>query len=51
MTHAESVAAFLRSLQDRLCNELERVDGQARFTEDRWTRVVVRRFTSPTEPS
>ena len=39
MTHAESVAAFLRSLQDRICNELEGVDGQARFSEDRWTRA------------
>lgn len=39
MTHAETVATFLRNLQDRLCNELERVDGQAKFSEDLWTRA------------
>lgn len=39
MTHPESVADYLRSLQDRICNELEGVDGQAVFAEDRWTRA------------
>ena len=39
MTHPESVAAFLRSLQDRICNELESVDGKGKFTEDSWKRA------------
>ena len=39
MTQPESVAAFLRSLQDRICNELEGVDGEGRFLEDTWTRA------------
>jgi len=39
MTNAESVATFLRGLQDRICSELEAVDGQGRFFEDAWTRA------------
>jgi len=35
--HAEAVA-FFRGLQDRVCTELERVDGGGRFREDTWDR-------------
>ncbi len=37
-TNLERVDAFLRDLQDRICAALERVDGDARFVEDVWTR-------------
>jgi coproporphyrinogen III oxidase len=32
------VANFLRGLQDRICAELERLDGGGRFREDLWQR-------------
>ena len=34
----EAVAGYLRDLQDRICGELERQDGGARFAEDPWER-------------
>lgn len=34
----EPVLAYLRNLQEQLCSELERLDGQATFLEDRWER-------------
>lgn len=34
----ERAEQFLRALQDRICEAMERVDGQARFVEDAWTR-------------
>jgi len=34
----ERAEQFLRVLQDRICEAMERVDGQARFVEDAWTR-------------
>jgi coproporphyrinogen III oxidase len=33
------VEAWLRGLQDRICAEVERADGAARFREDAWTRA------------
>ncbi len=36
---ADAVLDYLRSLQDRICNELERLDGHARFRHDRWERA------------
>ena len=33
------VEAFLRGLQDRLCTELEQIDGRGRFDEDAWSRA------------
>ncbi len=39
MSHAAAVEAFLRDLQDRLCDALERADGGARFCEDLWQRA------------
>ena len=36
--NVDTVDAFLRDLQDRICNALERADGGARFAEDAWTR-------------
>ncbi|BFI94607.1 MAG: oxygen-dependent coproporphyrinogen oxidase [Rhodanobacter sp.] len=35
---AERAETFLRGLQDRICAELERLDGAATFAEDAWTR-------------
>ena len=35
---ADRAETFLRELQDRICTELERLDGGARFVEDAWTR-------------
>jgi coproporphyrinogen III oxidase len=35
----EAVQSWLMSLQERICAELERLDGQARFREDRWQRA------------
>jgi coproporphyrinogen III oxidase len=35
---AETAAAWLRGLQDRICHALETLDGKARFREDEWTR-------------
>ncbi|MFK2877925.1 oxygen-dependent coproporphyrinogen oxidase [Rhodanobacter hydrolyticus] len=37
---ADLAEAFLRSLQDRICTELEQLDGSARFVEDAWTRAA-----------
>ena len=34
----EAVGGYLRGLQDRICAELEAVDGAARFAEDAWER-------------
>jgi len=34
----EAVRAYLMQLQDRICAELERVDGHAGFHEDDWSR-------------
>ncbi|KZZ57083.1 coproporphyrinogen III oxidase [Oleiphilus sp. HI0125] len=38
MNMLEQVKAYLLDLQDRICADLERADGQARFVEDAWTR-------------
>jgi coproporphyrinogen III oxidase len=39
MSHqADLVETFLRDLQDRICSAVEMFDGQAKFTEDAWTR-------------
>ena len=35
----DSVAGWLRGLQDRICSALEQVDGKARFGNDEWTRA------------
>ncbi|GAB3779184.1 oxygen-dependent coproporphyrinogen oxidase [Dyella agri] len=37
---ADRAETFLRGLQDRICAELERLDGSARFVEDAWTRAA-----------
>ncbi|MEP6484701.1 MAG: oxygen-dependent coproporphyrinogen oxidase [Rudaea sp.] len=34
-----AVEIYLHGLQDRICAEIERVDGHARFREDRWERA------------
>ena len=39
MTRPDAVAAFLRGLQDKLCDELTTADGQGGFVEDAWTRA------------
>jgi coproporphyrinogen III oxidase len=36
---AEAVARYLRGLQDRICAELERLDGGATFRRDPWSRA------------
>ncbi len=36
--NSETVRDYLHDLQDRLCAELERADGTARFGEDLWDR-------------
>lgn len=38
MNMLEQVKAYLLDLQDRICADLERADGQARFVEDAWRR-------------
>lgn len=38
LDRVEEVDAWLRALQDRICAELETVDGDARFFEDAWLR-------------
>lgn len=35
----EVIAARYRTIQDGICERLERFDGRARFHEDRWTRA------------
>lgn len=37
---AGQVDAYLRSLQDRLCEALQTADGSARFIEEAWTRAA-----------
>lgn len=37
-SRAARVVSFLRDLQDRICAQVEALDGQARFVEDAWTR-------------
>ncbi len=34
----EEFLKYLTQLQDRICSELENVDGKSRFIEDKWTR-------------
>ncbi len=36
---ADAVLSYLRDLQNRICAELERIDGKARFRQDRWQRA------------
>jgi coproporphyrinogen III oxidase len=36
---ADAVLSYLRDLQNRICAELERIDGKARFRHDRWQRA------------
>ena len=38
MSNIEKVKAHLASLQNRICAELETLDGKATFTHDRWER-------------
>lgn len=38
MLFKEEVTAWLKSLQDNICNELQKVDGKSAFKEDLWTR-------------
>ena len=38
VTDARAVESYLRGLQDRICHELERLDGEARFVADPWQR-------------
>ena len=44
MSHADldpaAVRAFFLELQDRLCGELERIDGGSRFHRDAWDRAA-----------
>jgi coproporphyrinogen III oxidase len=39
MSDLSQITAFLQSLQDDICRELELLDGQARFQEDAWIRA------------
>lgn len=34
----DRMVSYVRSLQDRICTALEELDGQSRFTADRWER-------------
>ncbi|NII10886.1 oxygen-dependent coproporphyrinogen oxidase [Oleiagrimonas sp. C23AA] len=36
--HAKTAEHFMRQLQDRLCDALADIDGEASFVEDAWTR-------------
>ncbi|TRW48773.1 oxygen-dependent coproporphyrinogen oxidase [Aliidiomarina halalkaliphila] len=36
--YLEQVKAYLQDLQDRICADLEAVDGEGHFREDAWTR-------------
>ncbi len=38
MSIKDEFSAWLRNLQDTICNGLEQVDGKAKFIEDRWDR-------------
>ncbi len=35
----ETIASWLRDLQDSICSELEKADGTQKFREDNWTRA------------
>ena len=37
-TDINAVRAYFLDLQDRICNELETVDGKSKFIEDKWQR-------------
>lgn len=37
-TNTDAVLAYLRELQNRICQRLEQLDGQAKFRIDRWSR-------------
>lgn len=37
-SYKEPFVAFIRSIQDRICFELETVDGRAKFKEENWNR-------------
>ncbi|KYG76129.1 MULTISPECIES: oxygen-dependent coproporphyrinogen oxidase [Roseivirga] len=34
----EDISAVFKNIQDHICKELERVDGQGKFIEDKWQR-------------
>ena len=34
----EEIATLFMQLQDRICNNLEAIDGKSRFIEDKWER-------------
>jgi coproporphyrinogen III oxidase len=38
MNHTEVVLAYLRELQNRICDAVEKLDGGARFRRDEWQR-------------
>lgn len=38
MSQVERVKRYLLDLQDRICNELEKTDGSAKFVTDEWQR-------------
>ena len=38
MSHIDDVKDYLTSLQNRICAELESVDGTAMFARDAWKR-------------
>lgn len=38
-SHIAAIEAYLVALQDRICADVEQVDGSARFREDAWTRA------------
>src|ERR1700691_4839989 len=37
-SHQEQAAEYFKGLQDRICAQLEEVDGAGRFREDAWQR-------------
>ena len=39
MTPVEQVKTYLVSLQNRICAELEQLDGEATFVRDDWERA------------
>jgi len=41
------VADFLRDLQERICTELERLDGGGKFRQDEWSRSIDRGAEAP----
>lgn len=38
MSNKQSFITFIHDLQDRICNELEKLDGVGKFREDKWER-------------